>query len=90
MTQKELIEVIQQHHPEANETMIRKALNRAQDDFAAKTKILLVASDNEDVTVADQRYYPLPPEVLEVRRVELDEISIPRLVKRPTKGDYSS
>ena len=37
MTQKELIEVIQQHHPEANETMIRKALNRAQDDFAAKT-----------------------------------------------------
>ena len=90
MTQKELIEVIQQHHPEANETMIRKALNRAQDDFAAKTKMLIVASDNTDVTVANQRYYDLPPEVLEVKRVELNEVEIKRLVNRPLKGDYSS
>ena len=45
MTQKEMIEIIQQHHPNANETAIRKALNRAQDDFAAKTKILTVFTD---------------------------------------------
>ena len=85
-----MIEIIQQHHPDINETAIRKALNRAQDDFAAKTKILRVASNNEDTTVADQRYYSLPPELLEVKRVELDEVAIQRLIDRPVKGDYSS
>lgn len=85
-----MIEIIQQHHPDINETAIRKALNRAQDDFAAKTKILRVASNNEDATVADQRYYSLPPELLEVKRVELDEVAIQRLIERPVKGDYSS
>lgn len=85
-----MIEIIQQHHPDINETAIRKALNRAQDDFAAKTKILRVASNNEDTTVADQRYYSLPPELLEVKRVELDEVAIQRLIERPVKGDYSS
>ena len=90
MTQKELIEIIQQHHPDIGETVIRKALNRAQDDFSAKTKILTVASDNTDVTVSDQRYYNLPPEALEIRRVELDEVSISRLITRPVKGDFSS
>lgn len=90
MTQKEMLEIIQQHHPEIGETVIRKALNRAQDDFAAKTKILSVGSDNTDVTVKDQRFYDLPPEALEITRVELDEVSISRMITRPRKGDYSS
>ena len=90
MTQKEMIEIIQQHHPDINETAIRKALNRAHDDFAAKTKKLRVASNNEDATVADQMFYSLPPELLEVKRVELDEVAIQRLIERPVKGDYSS
>ena len=90
MNEKEMIEIIQQHHPEATETAIRKALNRAQDDFASKTKILKVASNNSDSTVSDQRYYNLPPEVLEIKRVELNEIEIKRLLDRPIKGDYSS
>ena len=90
MTQKEMLEIIQQHHPDIGETVIRKALNRAQDDFAAKTKILRVASDNDDVTVSGQRYYSLPSEVLEVKRVELDEVEIKRMISRPIKGDYSS
>ena len=90
MTQKEMIEIIQQHHPSAGETAIRKALNRAQDNFASKTKILRVASDNTDETVKDQRYYPLPNEILEIKRVELDEVAIKRLIDRPVKGDFSS
>ena len=32
----ELIEIIQQHHPDIGETVIIKALNRAQDDFLIK------------------------------------------------------
>lgn len=89
MTQKEMIEVIQQHHPHAGEVQIRKALNRAQDDFAAQTKMIHVGSDNTDTLVAGQRYYNLPPEVLEIKRVEINEIKIRRMVDRPKKGDFS-
>tara|TARA_E500000305_G_C3885652_1_gene171831 strand:- start:142 stop:414 length:273 start_codon:yes stop_codon:yes gene_type:complete len=89
MTQKELIETIQQHHSSAGETQIRKALNRAQDDFSAKTKIIHVGSDNADALVAGQRYYNLPPEVLEIKRVEIDEVKIKRIIDRPKKGDFS-
>tara|TARA_R100000278_G_C5406196_1_gene141412 strand:+ start:158 stop:427 length:270 start_codon:yes stop_codon:yes gene_type:complete len=87
VTQKEMIEIIQQHHPDVGETIIRKALNRAQDDFAAKTKIIRVGSDNEDVTVKGQRYYLLPEILLEITRVEIENVEIPRLIARPTKGD---
>lgn len=89
MTQKELLETIQQHHPQAGETQIRKALNRAQDDFAAKTKIIHVGSDGSDTLVSGQRYYNLPPEILEVKRVEIDDVEIRRIVDRPAKGDFS-
>lgn len=89
MTQKELIETIQQHHSHVGETQIRKALNRAQDDFAAKTKMVHVGSDNSDTLVAGQRYYNLPPEVLEIKRVEVNEVKIRRMVDRPKKGDFS-
>jgi hypothetical protein len=89
MTQKELIEVIQQHHPGQGETAIRKALNRAQDDFAAKTSIIHVGSDNSDTLVSGQRYYDLPPEILEIKRVEIDEVEIRRIIDRPRKGDFS-
>lgn len=84
-----MIEVIQQHHPKATETMIRKALNRAQDDFAAKTKILTVFTDTSLTTVADQRYYDLHPETLEIKRVELDNTEIKRLIDRPISGDQT-
>ena len=40
MTQKQLIELIQQHHPVMGETEIRLALNRAQDDFCYKTELI--------------------------------------------------
>lgn len=89
MTQKELIETIQQHHSHVGETIIRRALNRAQDDFASKTKIIHVGSDNTDELVSGQRYYNLPPEVLEIKRVEIDEIEIRRMIDRPKKGDFS-
>ena len=89
MTQKEMIEIIQQHHPDAGEVIIRKALNRAQDDFAAKTKILTVFTDTALTTITNQRYYDLHPETLEIKRVELDNIEIKRLTDRPLVGDIS-
>ena len=89
MTQKELIELVQQHHAEAGETAIRKALNRAQDDFSAKTKIIHAGTDGTTTLTKDQRYYNLHTEILEIKRVEIDDVEIRRTLSRPTKGDYS-
>ena len=41
MTQKQLIETVQQHHPNLGETQIRIFLNKALDEFCRKTRILL-------------------------------------------------
>ena len=85
MTQQELLEVIQQHHPEAMETAVRKSLNRAQDDFSAKTGIIhAIATDTINV---DQRYYSLDPGMLEIKRVEVDNISIKKLINPPIEED---
>lgn len=91
MKQSELIEMVQQHHPDIGETTIRKALNRAQDDFSAKTKIIDAVTEvtNDDLTVIGQRYYPLPPDILEIKRVELENVSIPRMIGKPVEGDIS-
>ena len=55
MTQQEIIEQIQQVHPEIGETQLRLMLNNALDEFSDSARF------NEklgDVTVvADQRYY---------------------------------
>ena len=87
MTQKELIEMIQQHHPDAGETMIRKTLNRAQNDFSAKTGMVHGIAD--DVLVGDKRFYDLDPGMLEIKKVEIDNIAIKRLVVPPVEGDIS-
>ena len=64
MTQKQLIELIQQHHPVMGETEIRLALNRAQDDFCYKTE--LIKDTYTQDSVAGQRYYTLDGKILKV------------------------
>ena len=75
MTQQEIIEQIQQIHPEIGETQVRLMLNTALDEFSDSARF------NEklaDVTVeADKRYYAfneftdvsLDDDVLEVLEV---------------------
>ena len=90
MTQTQIIELVQQHHPEMGETQIRLYLNRALDEFCRKTRIL------NDVktftTVVDQRLYLLKnidSTINEVTRVDYDGYEIPRLIGRPEKSDVS-
>jgi hypothetical protein len=85
MTQKELIEVIQQHFPDQGESIIRSALNRAINDFTAKTTITDAVAT--DTIVKDKRMYDLDPGMLTIKRVEIDSVQIPRLVTPPEKGD---
>tara|TARA_R100000278_G_scaffold95642_1_gene73017 strand:+ start:11372 stop:11635 length:264 start_codon:yes stop_codon:yes gene_type:complete len=85
MTQKELIEIIQQHFPDQGESIIRSSLNRALNDFTAKTSITDAVAT--DTIVKDKRMYDLDPGMLTIKRVEIDSVQIPRLVTPPVKGD---
>ena len=40
MTLNEMIELIRQHHPNMADNEIRLLLNRASDDFCAKTELI--------------------------------------------------
>ena len=58
MTAKEMIELIQQHHKDIGEVEALKLLNRAKDDFCAKTEIIkkrynFVSADIGTETAAD-------------------------------------
>jgi|TARA_X000001388_G_scaffold63307_1_gene49227 hypothetical protein len=87
MTQQQLIETVKQHHPEMGETQIRIYLNKALDEFCRKTRVLNTLYTFP--TVADQRYYDLSDDIIEITRVDYDGYEIPRLVGKPEKTDVS-
>ena len=87
MTQQQLIETVKQHHPEMGETQIRIYLNKALDEFCRKTRVLNTLYTFP--TVADQRYYDLSDNIIEITRVDYDGYEIPRLVGKPEKTDVS-
>ena len=87
MTQKQLIETVQQHHPELGETQIRIFLNKALDEFCRKTRILTTAY--QFTTTEDQRYYALDDSILEVLSVDVDGYDIYRLSDRPEVRDIT-
>ena len=87
MTQQQLIETVKQHHPEMGETQIRIYLNKALDEFCRKTRVLNTLYTFS--TVADQRYYDLSDDIIEITRVDYDGYEIPRLVGKPEKTDVS-
>ena len=68
MTGKEMVELVQQHHPELGPQEIIKMLNRASDDYTARTRLL--DSATKFTTVVDQRYYGLDDSILEIRAVD--------------------
>ena len=85
MTQKQLIELIQQHHPGMGETEIRLALNRAQDDYCAKTE--LIKDTYTQNSVAGQRYYTIDSQIIKITSVQVNDVTIPRLIGKPIIDD---
>jgi hypothetical protein len=85
MTAKEMIELVQQHHPHLGEKEIIKLLNRAKDDFCAKTEI--VKDTYTLSTTADKRYYNLDNRILKIQNVWLNDVLIPRLSGKPIIDD---
>jgi hypothetical protein len=88
MKNKEMIELVQQHHPHMGEVEIIKLINRAKNDFCAKTE--LVKDSFTSVTVADQRYYTLDNGIIKILSVWINDVLIPRLLGKPIIDDDTS
>jgi|TARA_B100002003_G_C13819609_1_gene403526 hypothetical protein len=84
---KEMIEIIQQHHPDIGIVEIRGLINRAQDEFSARTRI----NESADAfpLVEGQRGYALDDHHLEIKSVDFDGRAISRLAGRPQKRDLT-
>ena len=85
MTQQQMIELIQQHHPAMGETETRLALNRAQADYCDRTE--LVRTTYTQDSVAGQRYYSLDASILRITAVQVNNVEIPRLIGKPIIDD---
>ena len=92
MTLNEMIDLVRQHHDHMGDNEIRLLLNRASDDFCAKTEIIkgtfsLGLDVDPDSTTAAKRYYRLPSEILVIKEVYLNNVRIPRLIGKPLIDD---
>ena len=88
MTTKEMMELVQQHHPHLGEKEIVKLLNRAKDDFCAKTEIV---KDSYTLnTVANQRYYDIDNRIIKIKSVWLNDVKIPRMIGKPIIDDTTT
>ncbi len=85
MTQLELIELIQQHHPGMGHKAIRSGLNRAQNDYCARTD--LMKKTYTQTSTAGQRYYALDEDILRIIKVQINDVDIPRLIGNPIIDD---
>ena len=88
MQLKEMIELVQQHHPHMKETEIVKLLNRAKDEFCEETEIYKKTDSTID-TVADTRWYTIPTGLLKIYEVYLDNVRIPKMQGNPKIEDDS-
>jgi hypothetical protein len=87
MKQKNLIELVKQHHPQLSDTQVRLYLNQAMKDFCRKTEIMRTAYQFD--TTADQRFYELPTDIILVEKVHVEDYEIPRLIDTPEKQDLT-
>ena len=85
MKNKEMIELVQQHHPHMGEVEIVKLLNRAKDDFCSRTEI--VKDSYTFNTVAGQRYYDIDNRILKIKSIWLDNVKISKAIGKPIIDD---
>ena len=85
---KEMVELVQQHHPHLGEVEAIQLLNRAKDDFCARTEI--VKDSYTTSTVANQRYYTLDTKIVKIQSIWLNDVEIPMLLGKPLIDDDTS
>jgi hypothetical protein len=85
MTGLKAVEYIRQHHNELPLNQILDLLNEGQNDFCRKTEIHKTTI--VDASVAGRRFYTLPDNVLTILKVQVDDVTIPRLQGDPIIED---
>tara|TARA_R110002051_G_scaffold122313_1_gene195424 strand:+ start:166 stop:432 length:267 start_codon:yes stop_codon:yes gene_type:complete len=86
MESKEMIELVQQHHPHMGEVEIIKLLNRAKDSFCEETGIYK-KTDSSLTTTADTRWYTIPSGLTKIEEIYFNDVKIPRLQGNPIIND---
>jgi len=91
---KEMVELVQQHHPDLGVTEIVKMLNTAQEEYSQRTRMLEKATQFD--LEPNQRYYLLDEAILEIKSVDMegadgsaDHVNIPKLIGRPIRRDLT-
>lgn len=92
MKLQQMLELVKKHHPELGSNEIIHMLNKASDEFCARTLILDEATQFN--TVANQRYYGLKESILEIKSVDMVDADgntkeINRLMGRPKFRDLT-
>ena len=87
MKLKEMVERVQQHHPDMNVTEIVRSLNDAQNDMGFKTE--LVESADQFTTSIGQRVYGLSKHITKIKAVDYDGKRIKKLAGVPIKRDLT-
>ena len=90
MKLQQMIELVKKHHPDLGSNEIIHMLNRASDEFCARTRMLDNATNF--YTADGQRYYGLKSDILEIKSVDMvnsdgDTVEIKRLLGRPKYRD---
>jgi hypothetical protein len=92
MKLKEMVELVQQHHPQMGGQEIVKMINRAQDEYSSRTRL---SEDSHTYTVVDgQRRYSLnvsgnKDAIMEIKNVDLNGKTIKRFTGRPITRDLT-
>ena len=84
---RQVLELVQQHHPDVGEVELLKYINQAMDTFAEETKI--VEESFTTTTEANKRYYDVDQEIDRVTLTDADGrgFQIPRLLEIPEEED---
>ena len=89
MTGKQLIEMVQQHHPTIGEKELLMIVNRAKDEFCERSEIARQTTDAL-TTTADAKWYDIPSAYgifTKIEKVYLNNVEIGRMIGRPRIRD---
>ena len=87
MKLKEMVERVQQHHPDMGITEIVRYLNDAMNDMGFRAEI--VESIDQFTSVAGRRVYPLKKHIIKIKAVDYNGKTIKKLIGRPNERDLT-
>jgi|TARA_R100000231_G_scaffold7490_1_gene10421 hypothetical protein len=87
MKLKEMIERVQQHHPDMGVVEIVRSLNDGMNDMGFRAEI--IESIDQFDSIANQRVYPLKKHIIKIKAVDFNGKTIKKLVGRPKERDLT-